>query len=90
LQHAIFVLKQKQPRRTRDEIEADNLAKAQAKVKKEAEWTTKHRNGVKRVAAKENEIWDQDEQSKCNAARPDLVTATYIVMSFEYPNDTTI
>ncbi|KAJ7723117.1 hypothetical protein B0H14DRAFT_3520130 [Mycena olivaceomarginata] len=69
----------KQKRRTKDEIEADKRAVALAKEEKLAEAATKNRQGVKRAAAAVQELTQQDELARATAARPDLVTAEWLL-----------
>ncbi|KAJ7080298.1 hypothetical protein C8R44DRAFT_992479 [Mycena epipterygia] len=63
-----------QQRRSRHEIDADDLAAAKAQAEQEQKIQRKHRTGVSRVAAKEDALREEDEQAQIDAARPDLVT----------------
>ncbi|KAJ6599384.1 hypothetical protein B0H10DRAFT_2231354 [Mycena sp. CBHHK59/15] len=72
---AAIVNNTKQKCRTREEIVADNLAVEQARAKKDQQDRQQHLSGVKRVAAKEDALREEDEQTQVHAARPDLVTA---------------
>ncbi|KAJ7114417.1 hypothetical protein C8R44DRAFT_740556 [Mycena epipterygia] len=63
-----------QQRRSRDKIDADDLAAAEARAEQEQQIQHRHRTGVSRVAAKEDALREEDEQAQIDAARPDLVT----------------
>ncbi|KAJ7182269.1 hypothetical protein C8R43DRAFT_1115914 [Mycena crocata] len=69
------VINAKQKRRNQEQIEAEALAEEEAETTRLQEEEDLHRSGVQRVAAKEDEIREQDEQAQIHAARPDLVTA---------------
>ncbi|KAJ7144654.1 hypothetical protein C8R44DRAFT_974049 [Mycena epipterygia] len=64
----------KQKRRTQEEIDRDKLNKQQAKDEKERVAAEKKGNGVRQVAAMEEQMRDEDERSRASAARPDLRT----------------
>lgn len=63
-----------QQRRSRDKIDADDLAAAEAQAEQEQQIQHRHRTAVSRVAAKEDALREEDEQAQIDAARPDLVT----------------
>ncbi|KAJ7648792.1 hypothetical protein DFH06DRAFT_1476250 [Mycena polygramma] len=65
----------KQKRRTPEEIARDRLEKEQAKAEKQRRTAEKKQSSVRRIAAVEDEIRQEDERARATAARPDLVTA---------------
>ncbi|KAJ6474797.1 hypothetical protein C8R45DRAFT_1102947 [Mycena sanguinolenta] len=65
----------KQKRRTREEIERDNRKKEQEQAEKEKKKAEKQAASVKRVAAIEVRMRNEDETTRAFAARPDLRTA---------------
>ncbi|KAJ6608790.1 hypothetical protein B0H10DRAFT_2438860 [Mycena sp. CBHHK59/15] len=69
-----IVNKAKQRRRTREEIEREAASKQQAKEEKEKNAAEKKGRGVRRVAAMEEQMRDEDEHARGSAARPDLRT----------------
>ncbi|KAJ7142647.1 hypothetical protein C8R44DRAFT_865968 [Mycena epipterygia] len=81
----------KQKRRTREEIDRDNLAIEERKAEKQRAAAEKRKQGVRRVAAVEEKIRQNEEQSRSSAARPDLVTArlkcTVVTQSESQPEE---
>lgn len=65
----------KQKRRTRDEIDRDNLEIEKKREEKERVAAAKKKEGIRRVALAEDKIRQNDEHARSSAARPDLVTA---------------
>lgn len=65
----------KQKRRTKEQIEADNAAKAAEKAIAKQAAMDHHNAAVQRIATKETEIQQQEALARHHAARPDQVTA---------------
>ncbi|KAJ6524385.1 hypothetical protein DFH09DRAFT_1372145 [Mycena vulgaris] len=65
----------KQKRRSKAEIEEEKRAKEAARVEKDMKAEAKKKTSVRRVAAEQDKLRQEDAQARATAARPDLRTA---------------